>query len=367
MASVRSPRPVRLLLYCGATDWGGAEIVLGHLLAGLGAHVTPSLLGVDRSVLDRIAARRPGTPVVVVPRIRDKRDVAAMRAHRRAMIAARPDIVQLNLPVPFAEPYSVLAAVTVPRTRVVVVEHLPMPIRSRGIRLLKRLTVPRLAAHLAVGSASARSIEEICGRPRGSVRVVPNGVPIRSPAEPPRRSASAEFVVGGVGRLHRQKGFDVLVRAVARLPGTHLVLVGDGPERASLEHLADRLGVADRVSVTGWVETVSGWLSIVDVLAMPSRFEGLPLALLEAMLAERPVVGTDVGSIGDALRHGETGLVVPVDDELALTDALGRLREDPGLRRRLGRAGAELARDRFTVGAMARAYEEVYAEVLRRR
>jgi glycosyltransferase involved in cell wall biosynthesis len=197
--------------------------------------------------------------------------------------------------------------------------------------------------------------------------VVPNGVPITSPAEPPRRSASAEFVVGGVGRLHRQKGFDVLVRAVARLPGTHLVLVGDGPERASLEHLADRLGVADRVSVTGWVETVSGWLSIVDVLAMPSRFEGLPLALLEAMLAERPVVGTDVGSIGDALRHGETGLVVPVDDELALTDALGRLREDPGLRRRLGRAGAELARDRFTVGAMARAYEEVYAEVLRRR
>jgi glycosyltransferase involved in cell wall biosynthesis len=173
-------------------------------------------------------------------------------------------------------------------------------------------------------------------------------------------------VVLGVGRLVPVKGFDVLVRAVARLPETHLVLVGDGPERAALLHLAEELGIADRVTVARWTDTVSGWLSGFDVLAMPSRFEGLPLVLLEAMLAERAVVATDVGSIPDALRQGETGLVVPVDDDVALAEALVQLRNDPGLRQRLGHAAGALARERFTLTAMTRAYEAIYAEVLRR-
>lgn len=363
-----SPRPLRLLLYCGATEWGGAEVVLGHLLGTLGAHVTPSLLGVDRAVLDRVAAARPGTPVTVVPRIRCKRDVSAIRAHRRAMVAARPDIVQLNLPVPSAEPYSVLAALTLPRTRVVVVEHLPMAIRSRGIRLLKRWTAPRLAAHVAVGTATARAVEAISGTGPGSVRVVPNGAPTPSPALPPAPGrGGAHFVVGAVGRLHAQKGFDVLVRALAQVPDAHLVLVGDGPERAALVELAAALGVADRLTVTGWTESVSAWLPAFDVLAMPSRFEGLPLVLLEAMLSERAVVGTVVGSMGDALLDEVTGLVVPVDDEVALAGALARLRDDPGLRDRLGRSAGELARKWFTLEAMARAYDEVYDEVRRGR
>ena len=362
-----APRPIRLLLYCGATEWGGAEVVLGHLLGTLGAHVTPSLLGVDRSVLDRVAAHRPGTPVTVVPRIGSKRDVAAMWAHRRAIAAHRPDIVQLNLPVPFAEPYTVLAALTVPRTRVIVLEHLPMPIRSSRIRLLKRITAPRLAAHVAVGTAAAREVEAVSGTGPGSVRVVPNGVPAPSAVLPEPRPAGADFVVGAVGRLHPQKGFDVLVRALALVPQAHLVLVGDGPEHAALLELAGELGVTSRLTITGWTEDVTAWLPGFDVLAMPSRFEGLPLVLLEAMLSERAVVGTGVGSMPDALHDEVTGLVVPVDDEAALATALRRLREDPALRARLGRAAGELARERFTVTAMTRTYEQLYDEVLGRR
>lgn len=355
---------MKLLLFCGARHWGGAEIFLGHLVSGLSQGVQPTLLGVDADVLGRIAARRPGTAVEVVPRIDSRRDVPAMLAHRRAMVAARPDIVQLNLPVPYAEPFSVLAALSLPKSKVVLVEHLPMPIWSPRIRFLKRISAARVAAHIAVGTDAARDIEVMSRRPAGTVRVVPNGIPPPVLRKAPR-PVEADFVVGGIGRLHRQKGFDVLVRAIARIPDAHLLLVGDGPEKEALHTLADELGVASRVTIVGWVDGATDWLSAMDVVALPSRFEGLPLVLLEAMASGKAVVGTTAGSMGDALLHERTGLVVPLDDELALARALERLREDPELRQRLGAAAAELARERFSLAAMVGAYEAVYSELMR--
>lgn len=361
--------PTRLLLFCGATRWGGAEIVLGHLLEALDASISPSLLGVDDGVLSRIADRRPGTPWTVVPPITGKRDVSAIRAHRRAMIAARPDIVQLNLPVPFADAYSVLAAVTVPRARAIVVEHLPMSITSRGVRQLRCVTARRLSAHLAVGTSTARQIETVIGLPTGSVEAVANGVPAGPAANRPvdARAPGAHFVIGAVGRLDRQKGFDVLLRALQRLPDAHLVLVGDGPERAALLDLAAALDVTNRVTITGWREDATALLESFDVVAVPSRFEGLPLVILEAMLRARAIVATPVGSISEAVSHDRTGLIVPVDDDAALAAALLQLYEDPALRERLGTRAAELARTRFTQDAMAQRYARVYARVLDRR
>jgi glycosyltransferase involved in cell wall biosynthesis len=361
-------RAVRLLAYTGATGWGGAEIVLGHLLAALGPHVRPAVLGVDAEVTARIAARRPGTTVRLVPPVLGKRDFAAMHAHRRAIAAARPDIVQVNLPVPAAEQYTVLAALTVPGVRVVAVEHLPMATGSRPARVLKRAMARRLAAHLAVGSGAAREIERLCGLPSGSVQPVPNGIPdLPAGRSGYDRGRWPGFVVGAVGRLHPQKGFDVLVRAVGQLPDVRLVLVGDGPERGALERLADMLGMRSRLTVTGWTDEPRAYLPSFDAVAVPSRFEGLPLALLEAMLAGRAVVATGVGSMPDAVLDGTTGLVVPVNDAPALAAALRRLLADAGLRARLGTAARDLVCRRFTSAAMAAAYENVYAEILRHR
>jgi glycosyltransferase involved in cell wall biosynthesis len=240
-----------------------------------------------------------------------------------------------------------------------------MAIASPRMRLLKRLTSARLAAHVAVGARAARQVEQLSGLPDGSIRSIPNGVPITDHQDRPR-SPDAEFVIGAVGRFHHQKAFDVLIRAVAQLPGAQLVLVGDGDERIALEGLAAGLGIADRVSTTGWTEGAAELLHSFDVVAIPSRFEGLPLVLLEAMVTGRAIVATGVGSILDALQDGETGLVVPVDDADALAAALRRLRDDPGLRLRLGAAAAEHARRRFTAAAMAGAYERLYEEILMR-
>ncbi|MEX5721405.1 glycosyltransferase [Geodermatophilus maliterrae] len=360
------PRPLHLLAFCGATAWGGAEIVLGHLLAALDERIDVDLLGVDPAVVERLAARRPGTGWDTVPPIRDDRDLGRIWVHRQAMARISPDIVQLNLPVPFADPYTVLSAATLPRVPVIGVAHLPMPMPGPRIARLVRATASHLAAVVGVSSGAAREVEQLLGLGEGTVRVVHNGVP-----EPEERRAvpapPGRVVVGAVGRLHEQKGFDVLLRAVAGLPEVHVVVVGDGQERAGLERLAADLGLHGRVSWLGWSDHASGYVRSFDVLAVPSRYEGLPLVVLEAMLGRVPLVVTPVGGIPDAVRDGESGLVVPVDDVAALRSALARLAADPGLGHRLAAAAEVEARRRFTAEAMARSYEALYDEVLARR
>lgn len=118
------------------------------------------------------------------------------------------------------------------------------------------------------------------------------------------------------------------------------------------------------MSFVGWSEDVRSHLAGVDLLVLPSRSEGFPLTIVEAMLAGLPVVATRVGSVPEAVRDGETGLLVARDDPVALAAALRRLADDPHQRRRMGARGRRVAAASFTVEAMAGAYEALYADVL---
>src|SRR5204862_1696003 len=171
--------------------------------------------------------------------------------------------------------------------------------------------------------------------------------------------------LGTLGRLDSQKGFDVLLRALVDVPEARLVVVGDGPERAALERLAAELSLAERVRFEGWREDARRYLTTFDVFVLPSRFEGFPLAVVEAMLARLPVVASAVGSVPEAVREGKTGLLVPPEEPAALAVALQRLLAAPSLRLRLGDQGRALALDRFTSAAMARSFERLYEEILR--
>src|SRR5205085_9075289 len=126
-----------------------------------------------------------------------------------------------------------------------------------------------------------------------SVRTIHHGVPDLplTPVPPP----SSGFVVGSIGRLDRQKGLDVFVDALRSIPDAFALLVGDGPEREDLVRRADASGLADRLQITGWREDARDFLTALDVFVLPSRFEGFPQAVVEAMLAERPVVASNVG------------------------------------------------------------------------
>jgi glycosyltransferase involved in cell wall biosynthesis len=159
----------------------------------------------------------------------------------------------------------------------------------------------------------------------------------RAPAAP-----AGPFVLAA-GRLHRNKAFDVLIRAMARLPREHqsarLVIAGEGPERAALEQLARQCGVADRVVLPGWQSDTAGWLAACDVLVCPSRHEPLGNIVIEAFSATRPVVAAAIDGPAMLVTPEVSGLLVPAEDDAALAAAISRVLDDPALAARLAAGG----------------------------
>lgn len=178
------------------------------------------------------------------------------------------------------------------------------------------------------------------------------------------------LVIGNVGRLSPPKCPELMVRAFARIahahPKAHLVLVGDGWQRAEVEAEVAALGLADRVHLLGLRRDVPELLHTFDVFVMSSSREGLPRTLPQAMAAGLPVVATRVGGIPDAVRDDVTGFLVPAGDIEALADRLHRLAADPALRAQLG-AGGRAGVEEFSVETMVRRTEELYDRLLARR
>ncbi|HJU47877.1 MAG TPA: glycosyltransferase, partial [Gaiellaceae bacterium] len=175
-------------------------------------------------------------------------------------------------------------------------------------------------------------------------------------------------VLLAVGRLERQKGLDVALRALAAVrrdhPAAHLVVLGEGSLREELVALAAELGLGGAVHLPGRVGDVGAWLQRAELLLHPARWEGFGLAVLEAMLCARPVVATRVSSIPEIVVDGETGLLVAADDAPALAAAVGALLSDPRRARAMGTAGLARAQAEFSVARMADRTLAVYREAL---
>ena len=224
-----------------------------------------------------------------------------------------------------------------------------------------------------VSRATQRQFATELGVGESLFTVVPNGVPT-AVGDPAR--ARAEFgideqdcVLLAVGTLERHKGHQVLLEALARLVsaglGTPWKLIiaggrGGDQHRSLLEYIrAERL--AERVHIVLNRNDVADLLALADVFVMPSLWEGLPMAVLEAMVARKAIVATAIAGIPEAIVDGREGLLVPPGDAAALSDALRLLLADPARRAVLGEAAAARANRDFTVGVMAERYEALYA------
>jgi glycosyltransferase involved in cell wall biosynthesis len=270
----------------------------------------------------------------------------------------------------------VYGAVAAAGTRAVLVstKHNDDPFRSGKARYLERLLTRRAALVLCITEALARFNREVVGLPVVKLRVVHYG--LDAPPEPWGPQGGPDLapetpVLVAVCRLVRQKGVDVAVEALAltreRHPAAQLVVLGEGPLRGELTELAERRGIADAVSFPGRVGDVAWWLRRANVVVHPARWEGFGLALLEAMLSERPVVATAVSSIPEIVADGKTGLLVPPDDPRALADAVSALLDDPARAIAMGAAGRASARSEFSVARMAERTAAAYTEALRPR
>jgi glycosyltransferase involved in cell wall biosynthesis len=183
------------------------------------------------------------------------------------------------------------------------------------------------------------------------VEVIPNGVPFR-PQRPP---LAAPPTVAFAGRLVREKGADLLLgafaRVVAQLPDAELLLVGDGPEWANLQDLVAQLDLRTQVTMPGYLPRpeMERIFSGAWVQAVPSRWaEPFGLVAAEGLMRGTAVVASDRGGLSEIVQDGQTGFLVPPDDELALAEALLRLLRDRSLAEDMGRAGREVALSRFS-------------------
>ena len=242
------------------------------------------------------------------------------------------------------------------------------PIVRAAVMLAERAAARISTAIICVSDYDRRwALRMRIGRP-DRIHVIHNGVdPNRwasdSAASRPEAPAG-ECKVVSVGRLTYQKDPVALLHAWERIQQPHrLILVGDGPLRPHLEALI-RDGPAGRVAVLGARDDVPALLRTADVFVLASRWEGLPLAVLEAMMSRLPVVATTVGGVVEEVVDGETGLLVPPQDPKALASALARLLDDPALRRRMGEAGQVRAREHFTEARMLKETAELYGRVL---
>lgn len=209
--------------------------------------------------------------------------------------------------------------------------------------------------------------------PKDRLRLVRGGIDPRAvrQAKPIDRAAvglgSHDRVVLWAGRLDPIKGLDNLIRAMILIDSpdpVSLLLAGEGPMRDRLEQLARTVGQAKRVRFLGPRRDVPGLLHIADVFAFPSRTEGLPNALLEAMAAGCPIVTTDAPGCRDLIEHEQTGLIVPRDDTASLANALSRLLSDTGLSRKLGGAAAREVDRHWHIQDMLATYADVYSAAL---
>lgn len=206
--------------------------------------------------------------------------------------------------------------------------------------------------------------------------VIPNGVDTSQFQEAPDRERAREALglepwdvsIGLVGRLTRQKGQEVLLRAAPlvldEVPASRFLLVGDGEDRDRLEALAERLDLRSRVRFLGTRRDVPALMRALDVFVLPSHWEGMPISLLEAMAAGLPVVASNVTGSREAVVDGVSGLLVPAGSHADLAAALVRVAGDPQFAARLGAAARERVAARYGVDAMVAATAAVYEDLV---
>jgi glycosyltransferase involved in cell wall biosynthesis len=230
--------------------------------------------------------------------------------------------------------------------------RLAVPIASRGAKYLVMQT--RFARSFLPDQLKTKAV------------IIPN--PVTLPAGLVRPPGDGTRFVA-VGRMERQKGFDLLLeafaRVAARLPVVSLVIFGDGPERPSLERQALILGIANRVRMPGVTSSPGDWLSAGDVFVLSSRFEGFPNVLLEALMAGMVSVAFDCPwGPAEILRPPDTGLLIPAADVDQLAEALQRVATDEPLRRKLAASGPLVAK-RYSQPIVLAQWDEVISNAVR--
>ena len=349
----------RVLLVAPGELWGGVErctLTLARWFSAQG-----NLAGVVALYDGPLARALAGFPEAHVARGAVARSPRRLLAWLRTLVdKANPDVVHVH-----GYKAAVLGCLVAGVRRLPVVRTVHGLPEERWSRLAAYTRVDDWVCRLSECATAyvSRDLWQQAGSPPLSAvrQVIWNGLDFAR--QPATRHDRGVFNIGIVGRLSPVKGHDVALAALAMLlrsTPAHLFVIGEGPLDESLRRQAASLDISEQVSFVGFQQDMDTWYATFDAMVMPSRHEGLPYALLEAMGEGLPVVASAVGGIVEAIEHERNGLLVTPGAPDDLAGALELLARDTALRQRLGQAAATTARERFSAEAMASAYERLY-------
>lgn len=369
--------PIRIAFVITELNVGGAERCLVNLATRLDRKrfepIVHSLDSRPTSGKESLVLRleQANVPVRFIDVSSSWQILSAIRRLGRLFSEQQPDIVQTFL---FHANVVGTLAGTRRRPRPRIVNGIRVADPSRGRQRLERWVSRRVDKIVCV----SQSVADFCsvqGRlPHQKLEIIPNGVDIdKYPAEP--AADLAQFgvpadrqVIVSVGRLHAQKGIDWMLRVapqiLGQLPSHDLLLVGDGPERKTLQDLAASLGVANRVHFAGWRPDVPDILAASALLVLPSRWEGMPNVVLEGMATGLPVVCTRVAGVEELLGPLSDGQIVDVNDAGGFVETVLQLAGNPSKAQEIGRQNYRRANKHFSLEAMVAAYERLYESLV---
>jgi glycosyltransferase involved in cell wall biosynthesis len=364
-----------LQLISSAGNYGAENMMvnLARALNRLGCQVAVGVFDNDHAPNTEVAAQAAalGLPVELIP-CRGRADRGAVRAIRDCVQRQGSDLVHTHgykadlygyAATQRSGPALLATCHNWPAT------NLPLWVYSA----LDRLVLKRFARVVAVSEDVKKALRRF-GVPAGKISVIGNGIDLNGfeTALPLQRENGRHGLrVGMVGRLVWAKGPEHLLRAareiLKQVPATSFVFAGDGPARKDLEKLARDWGIDASVSFLGRRSDMPSVYASLDIVALPSLDEGMPMTLLEAMAARKSVVATRVGAVPQVVLSEQTGLLIEPGDTAQLQGAILRLLQDPALRAKLEENGHALVRERFSAEAMARNYLSLYENLLERR
>jgi glycosyltransferase involved in cell wall biosynthesis len=371
---VSSKEEMKVFHLISSAGFYGAErviVTLSQTLKGMGHPATIGVFHNDRSPHTEIAieARAKNIPVQLFP-CKGRLDWNTVRLLRDSLKEYRPDIVHAH---GFkADIYGYLAT---RRSGAILVSTChtwydnDLAVYWYGV--LDRFVLRRFDMSVAVSNEVAQLLRS-SGVGESRIQIVGNGINVLqfACARPAllQHLVASTAVVGLVGRLAPEKGIKYFLDAAAivlrSVPEVVFVVVGDGPERKNLEAAVRSLGIENNVHFAGKLDDMAGVYASLDILVSSSLKEGLPMTILEALAAGRPVVATAVGAVPEVVLHERTGLLTPPADAGALAVAILRLLGDCQLREKLAVQGRRLVEEQFSAEAMATQYVKVYDEVV---
>lgn len=367
--------PIDVLHLIQGLEIGGLEIMVINLLEGIDrSRYRPSICCYDvfgsladglsdKGISLHLIKRKPGIDYLYPLRL------------GRFLTERRVDILHLHNPTAFF--YGTLAGEIARIPVIIYTEHARDISVSTGVKMANRFLSKRVTKIVAVGESSKRYLVEREGIEEKRILTIYNGTDAKKFENIQNSQALRDElgltrhqrVIGIVARLDPIKNHACLIRAmrevVTRLPGTRLLIIGDGPLRDDLRSLTAALDLEQHIKFLGARNNIPELLSVLDVFVLCSFSEGLSLTLVEACAAAKPIVASNVGGNGEVVEHQCNGLLVPSDESEALADAIMDILTNDGKAKRMGRMARKKFEEKFTLDIMVKKYESLYESCLR--